>query len=146
MRVILLKKVHGLGETDEVKDVAEGYARNFLFARRLAIVASAKAMRDLSEKRKREAKEAEQDLLDQQRLAEKMSGLEIKIREKASEQGVLYAAVTAVSVATALARLGYSIDPKQIAMKPIKEPGEHQARVKFRHGLEAEVMVTVNPA
>lgn len=143
MKVILLQKVKGIGDVDEVKEVADGYARNFLFPNHLAIQASPKATNDLELKRKRQAKEAEQDLVDQQALAARVDGFEIEIKEKASQSGVLYAAVTPLKIVAALAKAGYAVIKEQVVIKPIKEAGTYPVRLRFRHGLEAVVNVIV---
>ncbi|OGH93946.1 MAG: 50S ribosomal protein L9 [Candidatus Magasanikbacteria bacterium RIFOXYD2_FULL_41_14] len=144
MKVILLQKVAGLGDIDQIKDVADGYARNFLFPRHLAVAATAPVLADLAIHKKKEAKEAENDLHDQQTLADKLSGLEVEIKEKASGKGLLYASVGPARVATALEKIGLAVERSQIHMKPIKEAGEFEALIKLRHGLEATVSVIVS--
>lgn len=143
MKVILLKKVPGLGDIDDVKEVAEGYARNFLFPRHLAVQASPKAMQDVEAHHKKIAKEAEQELRSEQSLAERVDGYELEIAERANEKGVLFAAVTAEVVAKALSKAGFAVDKKQLGMKPIKEVGTYGIKIKLKHGLEADVTVIV---
>lgn len=145
MKVILLQNVSGLGRADDIKEVAEGYARNFLFVRHLAVPASEKTTNDLAIKHRKAAKEAERDLTLQQKLAEKIEGQEIELKEKVSDGGHLYAAVTAVKVAEALKKAGYRVEDNQIFMKPLKEIGTFPVKIKFRHGLEATVSVLITP-
>jgi len=133
-----------MGDIDDVKEVAEGYARNFLFPKHLAVQATESATTKIETKHTKEIKLAERDLHDQQAVAAKINGFEMELKEKSSKQGVLYAAVTPQKVAEALQRRGYKLDPKQLIMKPIKELGHHVVRVKFRHGFEAEITVDVN--
>jgi large subunit ribosomal protein L9 len=144
MKVILLQKVKGLGDADEVKDVADGYARNFLFPNHLAVQASGHAVQELAVRQKKETRAAERDLKDSQKLAEKLDGLEVELAEKASEQGLLYAAVTPLKVATTLSALGFEVNKDHLVMQTIKEPGTYQATVKLGHGLEAELTLIVN--
>lgn len=144
MKVILLQNVPGMGKMDDIKDVADGYARNFLFPHHLAVPASAKATIELEQKHKRVTRDAENDLLDQQKLAEKMEGFEIEITERASSSGVLYAAVTAQSISKALKKKGFTVEPAQLRMKPFKEAGPHPVKIVFRHGLEAEIIVLIS--
>lgn len=143
MKVILLQKVSDLGDADEIKDVADGYARNFLFPRHLAVPATAPAVGDLETRQKRQVKEAEHELHEQQALADRIDGYEVEIKQKVSEKGLLYAAVTPHKVAEQLNKLGFPVIKEQLAMKPIKEPGSYPVTVKFRHGLEAEIVVVV---
>lgn len=145
MKVILLQNVSGVGRADDVKEVADGYARNFLFARHLAVPASEKATKDLAMKHKKAARESERDLSIQQKLAEKIEGQEIELKEKVSEGGHLYAAVTNVKVAMALEKAGYRVDSEQIIMKPLKEAGTFPVKIKFQHGLEATISVLITP-
>lgn len=143
MKVILLQTVAGLGKADEVKDVAEGYARNFLFARHLAVPASTTSTRERDDRLKREAKEAEHELREAQQLAQRVDGQEVELHEKASSSGVLYAAVTEQTIADALKKKGFAVASNQIVMKPLKEAGTHSIKVKFKHGLEAKITVII---
>jgi len=143
MRVILLQKVAGVGKIDDVKEVADGYARNFLFPHHLAVQASEKALQDLKAQKAKQVKEETNDLQTQQNLAQKLSGLSLEFKAKASDKGQLYAAVTATTIANDLKKRGIIIDKDQITMEHIKEPGEFTALVKLRHGLEAEITINV---
>lgn len=144
MKVILLQDVPGMGKADAVKDVAEGYARNFLFPKHLAVQASSQAMADLAAHQKKIAKQAERDLEFGQKQAEQMDGLEIFFKEKASDKNLLYSAITPTKLADKLKTMGYTIDKKQVTMEPIKTVGDFAAKIKFPHGLEAEVKIIVS--
>ncbi len=143
MKVILLSKVPGLGEIDAVKEVADGYAQNFLFPRHLAVQASPKAIADLEAHKKKLAKEDGRDLQEQQNLAAKLDGISLDFKERANESGLLYSAVTSAKVSEALLKLGSNVDKKQISLPQIKKVGEYKGKIKFRHGLEAEISLTV---
>ncbi len=139
MKVILLVKVAGLGTVDDVVDVAEGYAVNFLFPQHLAVLASNKALDNLGRERARKAKEAEQDLKEQQSLASRLDGLSITISEKTNEAGFFYAAVGVQKISEALLGMGYQVGKNQIQVKPVKEPGDYEVKIKLPHGLEATI-------
>jgi large subunit ribosomal protein L9 len=145
MKVILLQKVAGLGEPEDVKEVADGYARNFLFPHHLAVQASPQAVSDLQTKKKKRSKEAEEELYHQEKLAEQLEGMEIEIKQKVTEGGMLYAAVGPQQIAMNLSKRGFEIDKKQIITEPLKEVGEYMVPIKLRHGLEAELRVVINP-
>jgi large subunit ribosomal protein L9 len=145
MKVILLQKVAGLGEPEDVKEVADGYARNFLFPHHLAVQASPQAVSDLQTKKKKRSKEAEEELYHQEKLAEQLEGMEIEIKQKVTEGGMLYAAVGPQQIAMNLSKHGFEIDKKQIITEPLKEVGEYMVPIKLRHGLEAELRVVINP-
>ncbi len=143
MKVVLLQDVKGIGKADEIKEVAEGYARNFLFPKHLAVVALDKNLRELKEKKQREAKDAEHELQEQQSLADRLSGMDIVVKEKASEAGVLYAAVGQQRVHQELLKRGIKIDKNQVENKTIKMAGENTFKIKLHHGLEANIVVRV---
>lgn len=142
MKVIFLQDVKGVGKIEEIKDVADGYARNFLFPQNLAIPASGKAVTDLQVKNKKKAKESQADLQRAQALAERLEGYELQIREKANEQGIFYAAITPEKVASALTKSGRAVMKSQLRMQPIKKPGTYTVRIIFTHGLEATITVS----
>ena len=144
MKVILIQHVPGLGKIDDVKDVSEGYARNFLFAKNLAMPATAKTVAEVGARQVKKVKNSESELLEQQAVAQRLDGWEINLREKTSESGGLYAAVSAQKIVEMLAKSGFKINKSQVIMKPIKEIGQHSVRIKFSHGLEAEIHVVIS--
>lgn len=141
MKVILLENVPSLGGTDEVKDVSEGYARNFLFPRHLAIQASPKALADMAAQQKKKTANAEAELRRQEQLVEEIDGLELEVTEKTNDQGVLYAAISPQKIIDALTKRGYTIAKSELNLPAIKTLGDHQAKIKFKHGLEAEITI-----
>lgn len=145
MKVILIADVPGLGRVDDIKDVSDGYAANFLFPRHLAVLASAKAVKALSDGRRRKEKEAEHELRDLQSLASRIEGLPLQFTEKINEAGLLYAAVGPQKIADALNGMGFTVTKNQILAKPFKEPGEYEVVVKLKHGLEAKINLTISP-
>lgn len=144
MKVILIQNVPGLGRVEEIKEVADGYAANYLFPRHLAVPASVKVVGELSAKQKKRAKEAESDLKGQQNLAAKIDGYEIEIHEKTNDKGVLYAAVGSDRIARELGKKGFSVDKDQILSKPFKQVGTFPVKLKFRHGLESNITITIS--
>lgn len=144
MKVILLQNVPNLGKADDVKEVSDGYARNFLFPRHLAVQASSKSLQDMAAHQTKVKKDVEKDLQRVQALAARLDGVEINMTEKANDKGVLYAAVTITKLADKLKSLGYAVDKDQVKAKPFKEAGSHKAKVVFGHGLEADFTVNIN--
>lgn len=143
MKVILLAKVPGLGNVDDIVDAAEGHAVNYLFPQHLAVLASGKALDELNRLKVRKVKEAESDLKEQQSLASRLDGLPVTFAEKTNEAGFLYAAVGPQKISDALHKMGFDIYKNRIFSKPIKEPGEYDVRVKLRHKLEALIHLTI---
>lgn len=143
MQVILIQNIVGLGKIDDIKEVSEGYARNFLFVKNLAMPATKQALADLKTHQNKKVKDHEVELRAEQSLADKLDGLELFLKEKIGSGGTLYAAVGPQKVAEELAKLGFKINKDQIIMNPVKEAGEYKAKIKFKHGLEASLIVIV---
>ena len=143
MKVVLLQDVKGIGKIDEIKEVAEGYARNFLFPKHLAVQALEKNIQELNNRKHREEKEAEHDLYEQQSLADRLGNTELSLKEKASESGILYAAVCPQRILQELVKRGYKLDKNQIENKVIKKAGEYEIKIKLRHGLETKIITKV---
>lgn len=146
MKVILLKDVQGTGKKGETKEVADGFARNFLIKQNLAEQATADALATLKAQEEKKRRDMEKELSDSQVAAGRIDGAEIEIIIKASDNGTLYSAIGANKIADAIQRqLGVKITPNQVILgKAIKEYGERQVLIKFPHGLEANLRVTVS--
>jgi large subunit ribosomal protein L9 len=143
MKVILLKDIPKLGRMDEIKEVSDGYARNYLFNRNLAVPATTQAVKNIKTKSKKKEKDQEKDLKAQQDIAAKLDGYELNIVEKVSESGSLYAAISTNRIVTELKKLGFEVNKKQIKIQPIKEIGEYNFKIKLGHGLESDIKLTV---
>jgi large subunit ribosomal protein L9 len=142
MKVILLQDVKTLGKKGDIIDVAEGYARNFLFPQHVAVEASpasVKKVQDKKESEKRQNKKAEKE---EKALASKLDGQEVVITASANNK-TLYAAVSAKDISAGLKELGFKVDPKLIQISTIKEVGTYEALVEFESGFEAVVQVIV---
>ena len=144
VKVILLKDVEKIGKKDEIKNVSNGYARNFLFPKKLANPATKKAVDELEKQKELEAKKAEEALKTTQEIVEKIDGQEIEVPVKLDEQGNLYGSVNEVEIGKILKLQGFNINKKQIKIpQPIKEIGEHPVIILFDHGLEADIKIIV---
>ncbi len=145
MKVILLKDVKGTGKQGDVKEVADGYARNFLIGKGLALEANAKNLSDLAGK-----KASAQHKIDVEKQAARDAAAIIKdkkivIRAKAGANGKLFGAITAGNVADAInAQLGVSVDKKKVTLKSeIKSYGDFAAEVRLYAGITAALTVSV---
>lgn len=145
MKIVLLKKVPGLGEKGEIKEVSDGYVRNFLLPKKLAKIASPDALDQLRQEKEQQAKAAELDLLKTQKTAEKLESLELEIRVKVNETGKLFGAVNKALILEKIKAKGIkNLTESQIVLvEPIKEVGEREVLINLPHGLEARVMVRV---
>jgi large subunit ribosomal protein L9 len=146
MKVILLKDVKGVGKQWEIHDVADGYARNVLIPRGLAVLATPEAKKRVEEQQRLAEERAERDLEKTQQLASAIDEREVTIPARANEEGDLYASVGPRHIAEALAREGYRVPQKAIRLtEPIKHIGEYPIEVVLDHGLEVNIRVIVTP-
>lgn len=144
MRVILLKNIENLGEKGDVKEVASGYARNFLLPNNLVKPATKKDLEELKKQKELAAKKAEKELKAVELLVSQIDGQEIEIIAKAKETGETYGSIAPLKISQALRKKGFEVKRTQIKLKePIKKLGEHPVTINFDHGLEAEVKLTV---
>lgn len=147
MKVILTADVDSLGRSGELRDVTDGYARNFLIPRKLAVPASGGAYRawqhdvaSREEKRLREREEAEA-------LAARVTSTTLTMGVKVGEGGKLFGSVTAKEIAEALARRGIAVDRHKVELEePLKQLGTYKVAVRVHAGMSAaEVTVVVEP-
>lgn len=143
MKVILLQDIKKLGNRGEIKNVSDGYFRNFLLPKKLADIASEKTISDMKKQEAERAIREERDLLRTEKIAEKLDGQEFIIKAKANNQGRLYAAITKQNLVELLNKKMFKIKKEQINMGPIKERGEYNVVIILNHGLEARIKIIV---
>ena len=146
MKVILLCDVKGQGKKDQIINVSDGYARNFLFPQKKAVPADAKATNELRGKEEAKQYRIEEDRKAAKALADKISGTEIKIQMAHGQDGRLYGSVTAKDIAEKLkAAIGVDIDKRKITTKEnIKAYGSYSAEVKLLADIVAKFTVLVH--
>jgi large subunit ribosomal protein L9 len=145
VKVILLEDVENLGKKYELKEVKNGYARNFLIPNKMAKPATKKALKWLEDQKEVIQKEAEEDLKKAQELATKLDGLEVNIVLKIGEEGQFFESVNNAKIAEKLKEMGYDVKKSQIELKdPIKEAGEFSVKIDLAHNLEAEITVIIS--
>ena len=144
MEVILRDHVENVGKRGEVVKVAAGYARNFLLPRKLALVATPGNLKQVERERvKLDAKELEEKKA-AEAVASRMSGIEVVISRKVGETEALYGSVTSSDIAEWLAKKGFDIDKRKIALaEPLKALGETTVPVKIHRDVTAQVRVKV---
>lgn len=145
MKVLLLADVKGKGRKDQIVNVSDGYARNFLFPKKLAVEADAKALADA--KNKEEAKEykIEQDKAAARELAAKLEGVVVKIKATAGADGRLYGSITTADIAAALQeQAGIQLDKRKIvADGAIKAYGSYTLTVKLYPEMQGKLNLIV---
>jgi len=146
MKVLLLQDIKGTGNKGQILEVSDGYARNFLLPKKLAKIASKELINQLKQSEERENKLMEQELKANQKKASQIDGEEIEIKVKASATGTLYSAIGSAKIVEEIKKqIKSNIKSEQVVLnKPIKEIGEYKIKIKFGHGLEAELRVIVS--
>ncbi len=144
MKVILKADVKGLGKKGEMVNASDGYARNFLFPKDLAVEANATALNELKNREAAKAHHIAEEKAAANESFEKINKKEITIHAKAGAGGKLFGAVTSKEVATEInAKFGLNVDKKKVSCSDIKSYGSFTAEVKLYNGIVAEVTVNV---
>ncbi len=145
MKVMLIKDVYKLGRAGEVKKVADGYGRNFLLPQKLAVLATAGALNQVSRiKSQAEVRRTEQNS-ELKGLADQIAGVVLTFAAKAGDTGKLYGSITTADVATALQeKVRFEVKRQQVDMQPIRELGEFKAHVRLTMDLMPEIKIIVH--
>lgn len=144
MKVVLLEDVKGHGKKGELCNVSDGYARNFLFPKKLAVEANAAAMNELKNREEAKAHHIAEEKKAAEEIAAKINGKQVVIIAKAGGSGKLFGAVTAKEIAAAVnEQFGVEIDRRKMQVADIKQFGEYTAEVKLYNGISAKLTVTV---
>ena len=145
MKVILLGEIKGKGGEGDVIDVAQGYAENYLFPKKLAVAATKGNLKQLEERRNNIAKREAVRMADANTLKETLEGKQVTVDATVGDEGILFGSVTAAMIADAIKdQLGVEIDRKRVELgKPIKVAGAHQVDVSLYREIRATVKVLV---
>lgn len=146
MKVILLQDVKKMGKKGDVIEAADGYARNYLFPRKLAEEATANALHVVNAKKENERKKKLAELEAAQKLAAELKGKEVSIEAKAGESGRLFGAITNKDIAEVInSKFNLSIDKKKIVMDTIKVAGGYEIEVKLYPEVSTKMKVIIVP-
>jgi len=144
MKVILIKDVENLGGIGDVKEVADGYARNFLIPKGYAEIATKTAMEKAEKIKIKKEEQAKKDLKNIEGMAEKLEEVSVVIKSKADESGKLYASIKTGEISKELGKKGFEINENKIVIEePIKEVGDYEVIINLEHGLETRIGVIV---
>ncbi|MCL6593498.1 MAG: 50S ribosomal protein L9 [Alicyclobacillus sp.] len=147
MKVILLEDVKGHGRKGDVVNVSEGYARNYLLPRKLAVEATAGNLQQLQAQQAAKARKEAQELAAAQELAKRLQALSVTVRAQAGEGGRLFGAITSKHIGDALTQQGIHLDRRKIHLPdPIKVLGNYQVVVRLHPQVTATLAVRVEPA
>ncbi len=145
MKVLLIKDVKSLGKKGEIKDVKDGYGRNFLIGKGFALHATNGVIKKYEAEQKRKAKEAANELVRLQGVEKKLADIKLTIKRKLGANGSLFGAVTKDEIAHELQnQYAIEIDKKTVEIdKAIKMTGEFDISVKLGHGIHAKLTVEI---
>ncbi len=145
MKVVLMQEVKGLGRPGQIKEVADGYARNYLLPKGLATIATAGAVKEVEQRQAAEAKR-QAKLDDEMRsVGKKLDGTNITVRSKVGEGGKLYGSITTQDIAEALEKqANQTVDKRKIEIEePIRHVGEYKVPVRLSKNVTANINLVV---
>ena len=144
MKVVLLSDVKGPGKKGELCNVSDGYARNFLFPKKLAVEADNAALNELKNREQAAAHHKQEEINAANATAKALNGKEVVIKAKAGSNGKLFGSVTSKEIAAEIKnKLGIEIDKKKMSVADIKNFGEYTAEIKLYQGISAKITVKV---
>ncbi|MCB0343357.1 MAG: 50S ribosomal protein L9 [Pseudobdellovibrionaceae bacterium] len=146
MKVVLQKDVKDLGKVGEAVNVTAGYARNFLFPRKLAVEATENRIKEWEHLKKVAEIRKKKAVNDRKGLIEKVSGATVTFKAAAGETDKLFGSIVAKDISDELEKQGFSIDRRDIKVEAIKVLGQHQAVIDLGDDLKAEIVVIVERA
>lgn len=146
MKIILLKDVPKLGKKFEIKDVSDGYAKNFLLPQGLVEMATAERIKSIEARRNSLEQERQAQKEDFKRQAKQMAAWKLEFSLKVDEDKSVFGAVSEKEIAEKLKEKGMDIAPEQIKMgKHLKDLGEHIVKIKFSPEIEADLKIVIKP-
>lgn len=146
MKVILQKDVKNVGKVGDIVNVATGYARNFLFPRRLATLAQENSVKAWEHIKKVAELKKKKATAERKALLEKLAGVTLSFKMTAGEKDKIFGSVTPHDISTELEAKGFEVDRRDIHLEPIRQIGQHKVTVSFGEGLSAELTVVVDKA
>lgn len=142
MKIVLLRDVEKIGKVGDIKEVSDGYAKNFLIPRGFASIATNKLLNQIETKKKEIENKKEAELFKIKELAEKLSNLEIKVPLKMGEDGKPFGSVTVMKIISAVKKEGFDIEKSQVDLEEnIKTLGVHNVKLNLGHGVIATIKV-----
>lgn len=144
MEVILIENIDKLGSRGQIVKVADGYGRNHLLPKKLAIAATVQNRKWVDQQRQKFLKQEAKERADAEDHAKLMEEVRLVFKRKTGEHGALFGSVTAIDIAEQLAAQGYNIDRRKIHLpSPLKSIGEHSVPVRLHRDVTANLKVTV---
>lgn len=145
MKVLLIKDVKGLGKAGDIKEVKDGYGKNFLIAKGYAKLATDAVIKQFQAKQKQKEKQKEKEIEELKKLKEKIENIKLTIKHRVGANGALFGAITNKEISEHLKKdFGIEVDKKHIELNsPIKQTGEFEVEIKLGHGINAKLDLIV---
>ncbi len=144
MKVVLLKDVKGTGKKGEIKEVSDGYAKNFLLKNGMAKVANKSTINENSMQKEADAYHKEMEKQQAIALANKLKDIKINLTIKCGENGKTFGSVTSKEIAEQLKKEGYEIDKRKIELsEPLKTIGEYQIQIKLHPEVSTKIKLSI---
>ena len=144
MKILLLKDVPGVGQKNDIKDVNDGFARNFLFVKKLAVAATDERLQFLEREEAGKQEKQLNEKIKYQDIADKINSVELIIATKVGEKGKAFGSIGASHIKRALGKQGIYIEEEWVELEePLKTTGSKQIPLKFPHGVSGFVTVTI---
>ncbi len=146
MKVILKADVKGSGKRGDIIEVSDGYAKNFLFKKGLAELATSSGVNEINQKRTADAFHRAENVKALKELAARLNDVGVTVPIRAGENGKVFGSVTTAHIAAELEKEGFEIDKKRITLKePIKKVGTYEAEIRLMEGVASKIKVNVVP-
>ncbi len=145
MKVALLKDVPNLGKRGDIKDVSDGYGRNFLIKNKLAEILTPQVVKRLDAEKNRQEKIAAELKKSAANLKEAIEKIKLTLKAKIGESGQMFGSVTPTNLLAELKKNNIKIEKSQILSKPIKTLGKHKIKIKLPQEMEAELQIVIEP-
>ena len=144
MRILLLQDIKGLGKKFDIKKVTDGYARNFLFPKNLAAVATAETIGKTEKERETRIQKEKEELKKAEQTAGKFKDLVLKIKSKATKDGKLFGSISNQEIIGALKKKKFEISSDKIEIEePIKKTGKHLVKINLMSGVQVKITVEI---
>ena len=144
MKVILQKDIPNLGDAGDIKDVADGYARNFLLPKKLVLLANESSKKAIEHQKKLIKLKKEKRKKESEKIFDSLNGMEISIGAQVGEEGKLFGSITSMDIAKKIKENGIEIDKRKILLEgSIRQEGEFDIAIKLEEGLNATIKVSV---
>ena len=144
MKVILKEDIKNVGKTGEMISVSDGFARNYLFPRKLAVIATERRMKELAHLQASAAARKKKALSKRKEVLSKLSNITLTFKMTAGETDKLFGSITNQDISNELEKQGYQVDKRDIQLSEhIKVLGQHKANIHFGEGLQSEIKISV---